>query len=462
MEQDVQKISPAAALWIKDSLLPRALLKGTRGMRAAGKAFLFPHTLESDINYTRRLDSSTLLNAFRKTSTFLAGQVFQSDIILSDGTSAFNEWVKEIDTAGNTLDVFAKRVFVSGIGEGVRHILIDMPQKDDSVQTVADEKAQGVRPYMREIKGKDILGGLVDESGFLIQVRIKETTERITGKYSSKTVNRIRVIGIDYWEIHEEDDKGTYVLSEEGSFDIGIIPFVSFIPGEESTMLTGETPIMDLADLNAKHWRSSSDQDNYLSYCRFPLYFGKNLGDINILPMGRQLINSDDDNAELHTVEMTGSSISAGQSDLTETEAKMALYGLQQLVPRAGNMTATEKALTSAESNSSLGTWATEFESVLNKAMYIMGMLMQQTWPDNGLSVNKEYNFGVADPQELAQILSAHEQGVISAQGCFTEFRRRGVFDEHMTWEDMENDIEKEQQNDISMSDMAGSSFGDE
>ena len=91
-----------------------------------------------------------------------------------------------------------------------------------------------------------------------------------------------------------------------------------------------------------------------------------------------------------------------------------------------------------------------------------MGMLMQQTWPDNGLSVNKEYNFGVADPQELAQILSAHEQGVISAQGCFTEFRRRGVFDEHMTWEDMENDIEKEQQNDISMSDMAGSSFGDE
>jgi len=459
---DVKHISKATTAWLDASLLPRTLLKGTKGMQAAGKSFLFPHTLESDASYENRLKASTLLNAYRKTTMFLAGQVFQADIVFENEVPADTQvWVDEIDTAGNTLDVFAKRVFFNGIGEGVRHILIDMPVKGEDIKTKADEKEANLRPYMREVKGEDVLGVLTDDNGFLTQVRISETIERQVGKYESKVIKRIRVLGVRYWEVHEETDNGVYVLVESGAYDLSFIPFLSFIPSEEDTIYTGSTPLMDLADLNSKHWRSSSDQDNYLSYCRFPIYFGKKLGDINVLPMGRSLINSDDDGADLKTVEMTGSSIDAGRLDLKETEAQMALYGLQQLVPRTGSMTATEKMLTSAESNSSLGTWATEFEAVLNKAMETMSLLMGTAWESNELSLNKEYSFGVADPQELAQILKAHEQGVTSAQACFTEFRRRGVFDEHSNWDDIEADVEQEKRDAIDMQQLAGTEFGD-
>jgi len=167
--------------------------------------------------------------------------------------------------------------------------------------------------------------------------------------------------------------------------------------------------------------------------------------------MGRSLINSDDDGADLTTVEMTGSSIAAGLADLKETEAQMALYGLRQLVPSKVAVTATQNVLTSSESNSSLGTWATEFESILVEAFKIAGLFMGKEFPDNGLSINKEFGLGVADPAELNAILKSQEQGILSSQACFDEFRRRGVYQEHLSWEDMEADLEKEKQDAMEM-----------
>ncbi len=461
-EDLVNHVSLEVSLWFEISRLPRTLLLGTQGMRAAGETFLFKHTLETTDSYKTRLKSSTLLNIFSKTSSFLSGQVFQRDVTFSEETNeSFIDWSKSIDSAGNKLDVFAKRSFYTGIGKGASHILIDLPPKNPDVLTKADQDAAGIRPYFKNIRPEDVLGCIIDEDGFLIQVRIQETVTKRVGDFSTITIGRVRVLEPGYWRIYEETDKGEYTLIEEGEFSIPIIPFVSFIPGEEDSIISGQTPMIDLAELNAKHWRTSSSQDNYLQYCRFPLYFGRKLGDLEVLPMGRSMINSDDDNADLKTVEMTGASIQAGAFDIKETEAQMALYGLQQLVPRSGNMTATEKMITSAESNSSLGTWAIEFEGFLQAAFEIAGIFMGIEFPEYGVQVNKEYNFGIAEPEELGRILESYDKGILSAQACFGEFRRRGVFDEHLKWEDMAADIEQEKRESIDFARLAGTAFGD-
>jgi len=297
----------------------------------------------------------------------------------------------------------------------------------------------------------------------LSMIRIKETITEDVGAYGSRAVNRIRVFrDTGEWEIHVLDGDGNVASTTSGILSIKRMPIVTFIPGEETTVVTGQTPLMDLAELNADHWRSSSDQTNILHVGRVPILFGRNI-DAAAMPVGvSAMITSDDENADLKFVEITGAAIAAGQTDLTETEAKMALYGLQQLVPRTGNMTATEKALTSAESNSSLGTWATEYNAVLQQVFELMGAYIGVEFPVDGLTVNQEYNFGIADPQELAQILKAHDQGILSAQACFSEFRRRGTFDEHLTWDDVDADIEQEKRDAIDMQQMAGSEFGGE
>ena len=458
----VDHVSATVAEWKVKTALARTLLGGTKAMHTAGKAFLPQHVLESDKGYQERLDNSTLLNAFGKTCSFLAGQVFQKDVIWAEGTPpVFEDWANKIDTAGNSFDVFGKRVFQNGLGKGVAHVLVDVPKKDHSIVTKEDEKKAGIRPYFKEVKPEDILGFIVDDDGAVILIRIAETVTKRVGTYGTKVVDRVRVLEPGKWEIFEMSGDSMKSV-DSGEFSIPIIPLLTFMPGNPDSIMTAESPLQDLAELNKKHWRNSSDQDNYLTYCRFPIYFGKKLGDLPILPAGKTLISSDDDDADLKTVEMTGSSIQAGADDIKETEAQMALYGLQQLLPRVGNMTATEKAITSAESNSSLGTWATEYEVFANDCFVVAGLFMKVALEPNSVEVNKEYNFGVADPQELLALLAAKEAGVASAKETFVEFRRRGAYNEHTDWDDMKADIEQEKRDNLDMAKLAGSTFGDD
>lgn len=461
---NVTALAPEQAAWLKDSILPRTLLKGTMGMRDAGNEFLPQHPLESNPAYRGRLLRSTLLNAYRKTCSFLAGQVFQADITFADEVpEEFITYSDSVDIKGNALDVFAKRSFFDGLGKGVSAIMVDAPKiSTEDVKTVADEKAIGFRAYFKDVKPEDILGGLVDENGTLIQLRILETTTQRVGRYGSKTVSQVRVLEPGTWEVHTINDDGSTVMLDFGTTLEGTIPVIFYIPGEEMTIITGETPLRDLADLNAKHWRSSSDQDNILHIARVPILFTRHV-DTNILPVGTAtMIGSTEDNSDMKYVEHSGAAIDAGANDLEQTESQMALYGLQQLVPRTGNMTATEKAINSAESNSSLGTWVIEFESCLQAAFELFGKFIGVEFPANGVTVNREFLLGLADPQELAQILASYDSGIISAQAAFTEFRRRGVFDEHLIWDDMEADKEQEKRDAIEMAQLAGSTFGDD
>ena len=463
---DVVKESDLIKTWKNDSLLPRTLLQGTKGMRGAGQEFLPKQPIETEAFYKNRLKTSTLLNAYKKTTSFLAGQVFQSDIIFDESVipSNIQDLFPSIDIKENDVNVFAKRLFFNGVGKGVSHILVDMPVVDpDQIKTRADEKSAGIRPYFQEIKPENILGGLIDSSGFLVQVRILEVTPEITGKFTSKLVTRVRVLEPGRWELYRVVSKNKVILEDEGDFSIDYIPFVSFIPGEETSVLTGTTPLMDLADLNAKHWRSASHQDSILNVARVPILFGNHL-DLDTMPVQMSsLLNSDADGADLKYVEHSGAAIAAGREDLQDTEAVMALYGLQQLIPRSGgSMTATEKMLTSNESNSSLSTWSTEFQGVLLKAFQIMADFMGEsvTLDQGSIQVNKEYNYGIANPEELAQLISLYENGVLSAQNTFREFKRRGTLDETTLWEDNKDQLELDKMSNPDLSGLSGSIFG--
>lgn len=456
--------APCAAysLWMQESVLPRALMQGTRGMKLGRETFLTKNAMESDTAYDKRLEASTLLNAFRKTTSFLAGQVFQSDVIFSEEVpEEFVDLSTDIDGKGNSLHVFAKRLFINGLGKGASHILVDAPAlPTGTILTKEQEKEQNIRPYFKEVRAEDLIGYRFLEDGTLDNLRIAETVDKPDGKFGTKTVNRVRAYYSNGdWELYEQSDTG-YNIVQSGQMSYKGITLVSFIPGEETSIISGETPLMDLAELNLHHWRSSSDQINILHIGRVPLLFGRNIT-ADKIPVGTAtMISSDEDNSDLKFVEISGAAIASGAVDIKENEAKMALYGLQQLVPRTGSITATEKAITSGESQSSLGTWAVEFESAMQMAFEIFGSMMGTIFPAAGIKVNKEYNFGIANDQELTALLKANEQGILSDQATFTEFKKRGVVDEHLVWDDIKAEIDADRASDESVKNLSGTLFG--
>lgn len=440
----IDALSEDIRAWRRESLLPRSLMGGTMAMRNQGERFLPKDYKEKDENYRNRLNRSSLVNAFGKTVSFLGGQVFQKKIVFEDGFP-FTEYNKDIDLSGDDIDTFAKELFENGIGEGSVHILVDTNNKDGEYTSKAEEKLAGVRPYFREIKTKNILGGIVD-GGKLVQLRIHETREDREGKYGVTIVEQIRVLEPGRWEVHEKQNASAWQMVEEGETSLDYIPIVSFIPGEKKSMLTGKSPLFDLAELNEYHWRSKSDQTNILHFARVPMLFGKML-DIEAMKQSpHNMTISNDENGDLKYVEISGKAIEAGQKDLSETESKMAMWGLQQLIPRTGSQTATEKALSSSESNSSLGSWVTIYQAVLRRAFEIMAEYEKETLPDDALTVNQEFTIGYLDPEMVSAYQNLVDAGILSAAAAFRELKRKGFISDEMDWLEIASEIVKERQ----------------
>lgn len=446
-------------LWNEQNKLIEALLNGTQGMKNGAKTFLPKHTLESDKSYENRLSNSTLLNVFRKTSNFLTGKVFQKDIVFEKSVSKkITNWGKNFNSRGQNINIFARKNFLNGIAKGASFVFVDMPKKDKSIKTKKDEKKAGIRPYFKEISANNILGFIV-ENGKLIQVRFFETVTRKKNKYETETVERVRVLEIGRWELHEKDNKtDEFNLVDEGEYNIDSIPFLAFIPDEQTSFLTGKSPLYDLAELNLKHWRSASCQDNYLSIGRIPLYFANKI-DIEKLPMGvANLLSSDEEGADIKVVEISGKSLEAGRQDLQDIENNMALYGLQQLIPRKVSQTATEKNLSNSDSNSNLGTWATEYQLFLNQIYNIACQLMGIEFPENCVTVNKKFNFGVYDVNELNMLMNAKDgdRPILSSRVVFDEFKKKGVIDDSVSYEDVLAEIEQAQRDSVEFMKLSG------
>lgn len=433
--------------WMRDSLLVRSLMKGTKGMKEQGERFLPRDYLEKEEIYKVRLSRSTLLNAFDKTVNFLGGQVFSKPLVFSEDTPVdVLEWNKDIDLKGNDINVFAKGLFELGIGEGVVHVIVDTTNKDGDYTSKKEEKEAGVRPYFRKVKGENLFA-FVDEGGVLQQIRIYESVSVKNGEFGVDVVDQIRVIEPGAWRTYRAKSNGQYDVYESGTNSLSYLAIASFIPGKNKGPLFGESPLSDLAELNLDHWQSRSDQKNILHHARVPKMFGRML-DVEALENSvHSMVVSNDEQGDLKWVEIRGKSIEVGQKDLTETEAKMALWGLQQLIPRTGSQTATEKAIAASESHSSLGSWASDFEDFLRLCYSFMADFEATTYPEEMVTVNQEFSIGLIDAGMIGAYQNLVDTKILSAESAFSEIKRKGFIGRDLDWLDVSAQLTKETSN---------------
>lgn len=84
------------------------------------------------------------------------------------------------------------------------------------------------------------------------------------------------------WSNQDEDGDTTgFYHARRGIFSIGVIPVVWFMPGEKRTPMTADPALIDLAQLNKRHWQATSSQFEMMEYVRRPVWFGRRLGTRN-------------------------------------------------------------------------------------------------------------------------------------------------------------------------------------
>lgn len=448
------------------------LLNGTETMRAAVEAMAPRHEHESDINYNDRIQGNVLFNMVDLTLRTWVGRPFANQIqFTEDFSTHLVPLMDDVDLNGNKLDVFARRWFRDGVAKAFSHVLVEFPrvQMGEQPRTMADDEAMNIRPYLVHVGPEQLIFALarrVDGKEVLTHLRISETVVSLDG-WEEKVTEQIRVLEMDWYnagtdeepdfvqkvrvDIHRQDEKEVWIVTETFWMDIDFIPLVTFYADRQGFMI-GRSPLDDLADLNIRHWQSMSDQISILTVARFPMLAcsGGDDEEGKLIIGPKEWLYTPDPAARFYYVEHKGAAIKAGSEDLQELEKRMQSYGAEFTKDRPDRESASARNLDSAEATSPLQDVTYRFNDAMNYALWIMSVWMNKVHAGKA-TVPTE--FTSPEASELQALYNTWKEGGLTTEEYLKELQRRGVLSEEFVDFDNKNrnpvNTVKEQEDEI-------------
>lgn len=421
--------SDAVTAMQPDRDLARALLGGTRAMRAAGVTYLPQWPNEEATAYTARLATAVLFPAYSRTVATLAGKPFSKALTFGeDVPPRIVEWCEDVDLQGRSLQVFAAEQMQKVLGYGLAGILVDYPRAE-GVRTLADERSVGARPYFVAIEASQILGWraqMVAGKWRLLQLRIMESVAEPDGEWGETEIAQVRVMTPGAWQTYRSNDKGLWSLHEQGATTLSEIPFVALY-GDRTGFMTAKPPLIEVAHLNVQHWQSSSDQQTILHVARVPILTAIGVDEDFTLTVGASsAVKITNPEGKLAYVEHSGAAITAGRDDLKDIEERMRQAGAELLVLQPGQITATQVATENAVGMSALQRIAVDFEDGLAAALQFMADWVNE--PQGGhVQLFKDFASATLAEASAQLLLTTATAGKLSDETLIGEYKRRGI-----------------------------------
>lgn len=438
------------------------LLAGTRAMREAGPLYLPQESKEDDEAYRCRLYRSFLYNGFEDTVTKLGGKPFSKPVTIKGEDSLdarLDDLLDDVDRTKRDITTFAQELFTAGVAWGLTHVVVDYP-KLPAGATLADEKQAGARPILIHVPPQNLIGWrsetLPNGEERLTMIRFKECKVEDDGMYGDREVHRIRVFTQTTWEVWEQQMVKTktgpreqYVKVEEGTHTLGEVPLLTFYAGKRTGFMMAVPPLLSLAWLNLEHWQSSSDQRNILRFARVGLLFAAGFSEEEVekgIVIGpSKLIATSNPNGKLAYVEHTGKAIESGERDLQKLQDQMEVLGLQPLVEKAGDSTATGKAIDEGKTLTAMQTWVMKFEGFLKECVKLSAKWLKIELPEDFvINVYNDFSLANRGTTDLDTLNKARQQGDIDRETYLNEIKRRGVLAEDVKVQDVMDKIDQE------------------
>lgn len=461
--------SPATTSDAYDSMSPswekiQTVLDGTPAMRAAEKAYLPQHAEETNAAYQERLHMCTLFNLSKITLDSWVGRPFGDPIVFENVPAPVEGILDDVDLQGNDVHVFCRNWFKDGVAKAISHVYVDFPRvevAEGEIRTLADDAE--LRPYWVHIRPGDLFfadAEVVAGREILREIRLMEMAKE-RDQFAEVSIPQIRRVFLEldettfesrvtvelYRQSKEQKDKDgepKWVLSETYPSDLPVIPLVTFYADRDEFM-HGTPPLEDLVDLNIAHWQSTSDQRAVVTVARFPmLALSGGVDENKELVIGpHQWLYSPDPQGKFYYVEHSGAAIEAGSKDLRQLEDQMSEYGAEFLKKRPGQMTATARALDSAEATSPLQDVTKRFADALEQALDYTALWLGL---DDGGDPALSTDFGPEelDQAELNTLSKAREMKDLSRKTYLLELQRRGLLNDELDLDEELGAVEQE------------------
>lgn len=436
---DVSTPSPRVAELESKRHLVRTIMGGTFAMRKAGQTYLPKHPAESDGVYATRMKKTFLDNfvglAIDKASSKLLSKPIKTDELPAE----IEVILPNIDRQGRALDPFIMDVAKQAFTDGVSYVMADLP-KAEGVQTLADEKAMGIRPYAVHILPANVLeivSEMIAGVETVTRLRVREVvTEPDEWEYS--TAEQIRVWyrekteagPVVRWELYRQNAKKEWYLYDQGATtfkDIYLVPFYTNRTG----FMEGEPPFQNIAESNLEHWQWKSEHAHSLSMCCFGMYTATGVPEDFKMEVGpAKCLRSTSPETKFDVLETTGKGVTLAADTLQAIESRIDTTGVNLRVENAGKVTATAAAIDSDETNAALKAIAGGFtDSIELLFQYFAEIMRLDTSKAGAAKVNTDFGAAKGTQAGLTELTKGRALGDISRKAWIDQMKWRGEID---------------------------------
>jgi hypothetical protein len=452
----------AAPKWAKC----RAAAAGEEAVHAAGVTFLPKLTGQTPEEYDAYRARALYYNATGRTVDGLSGLIFRRPPTFTI-PEAVSYLEKDVDTADTPLLGFSERVVDELLQVGRIGILADYPRMAGA-QTLADQRAANGRPYLKTYSAESILNWRVERvnnRSMLTLVVLSEVHEEPAG-FATSSTPQCRVLkleggiyGVEIWrKLKDAEGKEAWVLVEGpltplmGGKALNYIPFLVCGPMGLDPCVA-KPPILDLANVNLSHYRSSADYEHGLHFTGLPTpIVTGHAFDVdeqgrpkNTFPLGSSTIQAfGNPQAKVSFLEFTGTGLGALSKRMEEKEKMMAALGARLLAAEKRTAeTAETAAIHRSGENGVLASLALAASSAISKAC---GWCAE--WEGVGevpsVELNTDYLPAGITAQELSELVKTWQAGAISHETLYDNLQRAEIAQQGETFEDEKARIDAE------------------
>lgn len=431
--------SPAAEALAPLWQMIRAIRAGAAEVKKARETYLPKFPAESDDEYGRRLASAPWRPEFDDALRAISSKPFAKEVALAgEPSDDVRDLADDIDGRGNNLHVFSKTLFEDGVSLGAAGILVDFPPMAPGA-TRADERAAGARPYWVEIAADEIIALRTERRGareVVTHLRLWETATVVNG-FEEVTERKIRVIEPGKWELWHKVKSSAGVeewqIESDGTMTLSEVPFVLYTTADRVGPQYVRPPLLDLANMQIELYRFMSSEEQIYTVAGSPMLTANGMGapdDGSAVETGPGRVlyapGTEGINTSWAYIQPAAENLKAITAKAQSIIEDMRRLGLQPMLPKTGNVTATASGIEAAKSHTAVGTWTNGLKDALEQA-WVFTMQWLRSSEDVEVAVHTDFAVGIYGAEEVRALIDARKEGMLSEETFWDELSRRGV-----------------------------------
>lgn len=445
----------------------RDVVSGQDEIHAKGAVYLPMLIDEQAASYIARVERTPFYNASWRTMSSFVGMLFRKPAIL-EVPKQLEPLLNDVTMSGIDFNSFAQEIVLEDIEVSRVGVLVDYPQvadkEDGTVRTIAEADAMGLRPSMVMYRTEDILNWhyeFVNNRTVLQQVRLAETAVIQKSEFEYEEEERIRVLDlfngsyrVRLFKKDSGEQIGKDVFPLMNNATLSFIPFYIIGPDGGHTEVS-EPILIDLVDLNIKHYQVSADYEHgcHITGLPTPVIIGAAVTfhpetNLPITPsyyIGSSAAWMLPVGGDAKFLEFTGQGLSELRENLSGKESQMAALGARMLTPeKAGVEAADTVAMRHTGENSILGSVAIAVSQGLTAALKTFAQWAGVAVTEDNVkfAINRDFMPYPMTPQALTALLGMVQAGRLSPESLFDLMKRGDLIDSDLTYEDEQGRID--------------------